>query len=142
MKQGNFDKADDDISHTCAYTLAKRTIAIGGVNRMLYVIAVRGTYGGEWYSNFDFAPSHTDNGAFAENFLFAAEDVLIGIKDYVDISENPFIVATDTAAARLAQISCHFCLTAFTEGHLFPDIRLRLRRHIVTALKKNIRIYL
>lgn len=94
VKQGNFDKADDDISHTCAYTLAKRTIAIGGVNRMLYVIAVRGTYGGEWYSNFDFAPSHTDNGAFAENFLFAAEDVLIGIKDYVDISENPFIVAT------------------------------------------------
>ena len=94
VKQGNFDKADDDISHTCAYTLAKRTIAIGGVNRMLYVIAVRGTYGGEWYSNFDFAPSHTDNGAFAENFLFAAEDVLIGIKDYIDISENPFIVAT------------------------------------------------
>lgn len=94
VKQGNFDKADDDISHTCAYTLAKRAIVIGGVNRMLYVVAVRGTYGGEWYSNFDFAPSHTDNGAFAENFLFAAEDVLIGIKDYIDISENPFIAAT------------------------------------------------
>lgn len=94
VKQSNFDKTADDVSHTCAYTLAKRVAVIGGTNRTLYVVAVRGTYGDEWYSNFDFAPSHTGNGAFAENFLFAAEDIFLGIKDLIDVSENPFIVAS------------------------------------------------
>ena len=86
VKQGNFDKADDDISHTCAYTLAKRTISIGGVNRMLYVIAVRGTYVGDLYSTFAFPPSHSDHGTFAENSLFAAVDLSFVTKEYVEIS--------------------------------------------------------
>lgn len=77
--RGNYDKPDSDVSHTCAWMLARREIIYNSAARMLYIIAIRGTNAGEWYSNFDFAPSHSDTTAFAENFLFAAEDVLMGV---------------------------------------------------------------
>ena len=77
--QVNYDKGDA-ISHTCAYTVGLKQVSFGGEERTLVLIAVRGTEGGEWYSNFDFAPSRSDEGQFAENFLFAAEDAFVGVQ--------------------------------------------------------------
>ena len=80
VAQHGYDKSAADPAHTCAWTLASRERIYGGAPRTLFAVVVRGTEGGEWYSNFDFAPSHSDDATFAENFLFAAEDVLAGIE--------------------------------------------------------------
>ena len=90
--QKNFDKAADDAAHTCAYSVGKREIERGGETRTLYVVIVRGTDAGEWYSNFDFAPSHSEDTLFAENFLFAAQDVFLGLQEVVT-EENPLFLA-------------------------------------------------
>ncbi len=90
--QKNFDKAADDPAHTCAYSVGKREIERGDETRTLYVVIMRGTDAGEWYSNFDFAPSHSDETLFAENFLFAAQDVFLGLQEVVT-EENPLFLA-------------------------------------------------
>ncbi|MBP5332144.1 MAG: hypothetical protein J6Y89_09865, partial [Lachnospiraceae bacterium] len=69
LLQANYDKSPSDPSHTCAFTLAKKKIFHNGTDRDLLVISIRGTESGEWFSNFDFAPSHSDDAIFAENFL-------------------------------------------------------------------------
>lgn len=89
LAQCNFDKAADAPDHTCAYTLGVRQTEAG---QKQYLIAVRGTNGGEWYSNFDFAPSQSGETAFAENFLFAAENVFAGVTGVIDFSEAPQIL--------------------------------------------------
>ncbi len=89
LAQKNFDKADDAPDHTCAYTVGVRRTESG---QKQYLIAVRGTSGGEWYSNFDFAPSQTEDTAFAENFLFTAEDVFTAVTQFIDFSEMPQIL--------------------------------------------------
>lgn len=76
----NYDKSVNDMSHTSAFTVAR-----GRYNgKNAYVIVVRGTSGGEWYSNFDFAPSHDNNTQFAENFYLAANDVFLSVKETFD----------------------------------------------------------
>ena len=92
LKQQNFDKDDADASHTCAWTLAKRELTYRGETRTLFAIAVRGTNAGEWYSNFDFAPSHDDNTMFAENFLACAQEVLQGVQEELQSAEDPLIL--------------------------------------------------
>lgn len=90
--QKNFDKAADDLSHTCAYSVGTKTVVRGQETRTLYAVVVRGTEAGEWYSNFDFAPSHSDGTLFAENFLFAAQDVFLGLQEAVT-GDAPLILA-------------------------------------------------
>ena len=89
--QVNYDKGDA-ISHTCAYTVGLKQVSFGGEERTLVLIAVRGTEGGEWYSNFDFAPSRSDEGQFAENFLFAAEDAFVGVQSVLASVREPLVL--------------------------------------------------
>ncbi|MCR5332108.1 MAG: lipase family protein [Lachnospiraceae bacterium] len=79
LLQANYDKDPADPSHTCAFTLAKKKVPYNGSERDLLLITVRGTESGEWFSNFDFAASHSDETAFAENFLQSAQDVYVRI---------------------------------------------------------------
>ena len=75
VKQGNYDKEKTDPSHTAAYTLGKGTILKDGEKRNVFLMIVRSTDYGEWYSNIDFAPSHSDLTLYAENFQAAAQDI-------------------------------------------------------------------
>ncbi len=92
LKQANYDKAPEDASHTCAWTLGKRSIPFRGRDRTLFIVAVRGTSGGEWISNFDFAPSHDDDTEYAENFLLCAQEVLEGIREELEREEEPLLL--------------------------------------------------
>ncbi len=100
VAQHGYDKSAADPAHTCAWTLASREIIYGGAPRTLFAVVVRGTEDGEWYSNFDFAPSHSDDATFAENFLFAAEDVLAGITE-------PLTLATQSGKAPIVLVCGH-----------------------------------
>lgn len=90
--QNGYGKEPDDLSHTCAYTIGKTEITLGGKKRTLFAVAIRGTEGGEWYSDIDFAPSHSDEAVFAENFLFAAEEVFSGISVAAKGVSDPVIL--------------------------------------------------
>ena len=79
LMQAGYDKDKSDPSHTCAFTLAKKNVNLNGKDRDLLLISIRGTDSGEWFSNFDFAASHSDDTSFAENFLQAAQDVYVRI---------------------------------------------------------------
>ena len=92
LKQMNYDKAPEDVSHTCAWTLGKRSVVFRGRDRTLFIVAIRGTSGGEWISNFDFAPSHDDDTEYAENFLFCAQEVLEGIREELKQEEEPLLL--------------------------------------------------
>ncbi len=92
LSQNNFDKPDDDPGHTCAYTVGRKAVEYNSAERTLVIIAIRGTNGGEWYSNFDFAESHNDDAVFAENFLFAAEDVLFGVQETIRSQRAPLVL--------------------------------------------------
>ena len=84
----NYDKSAADKSHTCAYTVAK-----GKYNgKSIYAIVIRGTEGGEWYSNLDFAPSHDNNTKFAENFYMAAHDIFLSVKELFDSDPDSYKV--------------------------------------------------
>lgn len=90
--QKGYDKDADDLSHTCAYTVGRSEITLGGKKRTLIAVAIRGSENGEWYSDIDFAPSHSDETAFAENFLFAAEEVFSGISGTIKAASDPVIL--------------------------------------------------
>ena len=92
LLQANFDKSDDDPSHNCAYTIGKKQVIYGGKSRTLLLVAIRGTNAGEWYSNFDFSPSHSDETTFAENFLFAAQDVFLGMQEILKGEDDPLVL--------------------------------------------------
>ena len=89
LLQKNFDKAADAPDHSCAFTVGLRRTAQG---RTQYLVALRGTNGGEWYSNFDFAPSQSGDTAFAENFLFAAQDAFLTLSQLIDFTAMPQIL--------------------------------------------------
>lgn len=99
----HFDKSPTDPSHTCAFTISQgdvfeevpiqtenltKTKTEGKYETALLVV-IRGTAGGEWYSNFDFCPSRNDSSPFAENFMFCAEDVFLSLKEVISETENP-----------------------------------------------------
>ena len=105
VAQNNFDKPDDDPSHTCAYTIARKTVLYRGAPRTLLLTAIRGTNGGEWYSNFDVSPSVRDESPFAENFLFAAEDVLRTLNGLAEGENEPlFLICGHSRGAACANL--------------------------------------
>ncbi|MBR5733230.1 MAG: lipase family protein [Lachnospiraceae bacterium] len=77
LLQSGYDKAADDVSHTCAFSVGRKDIVYRGESRELLVVAIRGTSGSEWFSNFDYADSHSEDSVFAENFLQAAQTINI-----------------------------------------------------------------
>ncbi len=83
LVQKNYDKSKTDSSHTSPYSLGAGTIKVGGVKKTVYVITIAPTNNAEWVSNFDFAPSHSDDVLFAENFYQAALDAYNNTKNYV-----------------------------------------------------------
>ena len=78
--QYHYDKPDEDQSHTCAYTIGRRTVEREGKTESLVIMAVRGTNAGEWYSNFDVAPSRDYSEVYAENFLLCAKEALSALQ--------------------------------------------------------------
>lgn len=92
LLQRYYDKPLDEVSHTAAFTIGKAEAEVGGVKREICIIAVRGTNGAEWYSNFDFAPSESNETLFAENFLFAAQDIYLAAAPEIAKMDNPIIL--------------------------------------------------
>lgn len=92
IAQNNYDKASDDPAHTCAYTVGTQDIVHDGTIRTLVLCTIRGTSAGEWYSNFDFAPSHSGDTDYAENFLFTASDVFIELSAILDSYDHPLVL--------------------------------------------------
>lgn len=87
LLQMNYDKASSDISHTSAYTVARKKIEYKGEERTLIYIAIRGTNSGEWFSNFNFAPLRSDDLRFTECFLYSAESIAFSLLPI--LNENP-----------------------------------------------------
>ena len=105
LAQRNFDKPDDSPAHTCACTIARRPIVYGGEMRTLLLVAVRGTNGGEWYSNFDVVPSEDENALYAENFRLCAEDVFTVLREFADGEEDPlFLLCGHSRGAACANL--------------------------------------
>lgn len=94
LLQKHYDKAADDASHTSAYTVAQKEVIYKGENRPLIAVVIRGTSGGEWFSNFNFAPSQDNDTYYAENFLYAAQDILLGMQDVLSGQQRPLIWVT------------------------------------------------
>lgn len=91
LDQVHFDKDLRDPAHTCAFTIGKGNVMKGLIPKKALLISIRGTNGGEWFSNFDFCSSHNENALFAENFLFAAQDAFQTLKPYID-AEAPSVI--------------------------------------------------
>lgn len=91
---GNYDKPDDDKSHTSAYSVGKKTMTVNGAERTVLLVAIRGTNAGEWYSNMDFAPSQDNDTAYAENFYMAAQDIYDGLKTVLAEETDPIILVS------------------------------------------------
>ena len=104
IKQENYDKDEDDPSHTSAYTIAKGNVLIENSLKNAYVITVRGTDSGEWYSNFDFAPSKTDDSDFSENFLMASSEIFLSAMDVIDEDDPLVIVCGHSRGAACANL--------------------------------------
>ncbi|MBQ7604097.1 MAG: hypothetical protein IJU75_04005 [Clostridia bacterium] len=90
--QKYYDKPATDVSHTAAYTAGVGFAEWHGTVRPVVLIAVRGTVAGEWYSNFDVIPSRNPAAVYSENFLSAAEDILLGTQKTLSEFANPVIV--------------------------------------------------
>lgn len=120
LAQEHFDKDDLSAEHTCAYTIAKKDVIYRGGTRTLLIAAIRGTNGGEWYSNFDFAPSGTDDAVFSENFLFAAEDVFLNLSKIAENEENPlFLICGHSRGAACANLLGVLINTVYGEENTF-----------------------
>ena len=84
----HYNKQKSDRSHNSAFTVGKLSF----VGKNYYAVTIRGTSGGEWYSNFDFAPSHSNDTQYAENFMLAAQDVYLSIKSLLDADKNAVVI--------------------------------------------------
>ncbi len=100
LLQKHFDKEAADPSHTCAYTVAR---APGQDGQGVYLVLVRGTVGGEWYSNFDIAPGGGGS-PFAENFLFCAEEVFLDLLSLVGEERPAVLVCGHSRGAACANL--------------------------------------
>ncbi len=89
--RAHYDKQAEDPAHTCAFMLGKRSMPEG---RTVYLLLIRGTWAGEWYSNFDVAPSGNGETRWAENFLGCAEDVLLRIRETLEADPEAVWVVT------------------------------------------------
>ena len=105
LVQRNYDKEPQAADHTCAYTLARKTVLYHGEARTLLLAAIRGTNGGEWYSNFDPIPSRQADAVFSENFLFAAEDVFLTLHELAEAEDSPlFLLCGHSRGAACANL--------------------------------------
>lgn len=77
LLQDGYDKSDESEQHTCAFTVARKTVEYGGELKPLLLIAIRGTNAGEWFSNFNFADSESNSAEYAENFLEASQSIYL-----------------------------------------------------------------
>ena len=78
VSQKNYNKEYNDDSHTCAYTVGKKTVEYRGQERPLLIVAIRGTNGAEWFSNFDYSESQDDDTTvYADNFLACAQAISV-----------------------------------------------------------------
>jgi len=116
--QKHFEKPSDDASHNCAFTVCKGSVLRGSRESSAILVVIRGTFDGEWYSNFDFCPSHEQPPLFAENFLFCAEDVFLSIRDLIDESD-PETVYILTGISRGA--ACSNLLGLILNDYLSPE---------------------
>lgn len=78
--------------HTSAFFAAERDIEYEGETRSVLLIVIFGTNGNEWYSNFDFAPSHDNATLYAECFDMAADDIVEKLSGV--LSDDKLIVVT------------------------------------------------
>lgn len=93
LKQKNYENSSNQIKHSAAYSLSKGSIQIEEKKSSAYILIVRGTDGNEWYSNFDFAPSASDDTHFAANFLFCAEEIFLDLKNIITDKNAKIILA-------------------------------------------------
>lgn len=104
LTQKNFDKDDASPAHTCAFTVARKTVPYGGAPRTLLLTAIRGTNAGEWYSNFDVLPSD-EQSPYAGNFLLCAEDVMTTLREYAEAETAPlFLLCGHSRGAACANL--------------------------------------
>lgn len=85
----------DTSSHKAAYTMAKKKIG----EKTITAVAVRGTSGSEWYSNFEIykdkdTPSDTHYG-----FSRAADGIYTAIKEYADADDELWLCGHSRGAA-------------------------------------------
>ena len=108
LKQENYDKESADPSHTSAYTLAEGTALIGERESRLLVLCVRGTNGGEWFSNIDVAPSQNEETKFAENFFLAAQQIFAATLELVRAQDCPVLVCGHSRGGACADLLAYF----------------------------------
>ena len=108
LKQENYDKESTDASHTSAYTLAKGTASVCGRESRLLVLSVRGTNGGEWFSNIDVAPSQNEETKFAENFFLAAQQIFAATLELVRTQDCPVLVCGHSRGGACADLLAYF----------------------------------
>ncbi|MCQ2432779.1 MAG: lipase family protein [Clostridia bacterium] len=102
----NLDKDDQDPAQSCAYTIDRSARPVNGTMRNVILVSIRGTSGGEWYANFDFAPSHDADCVFAEDSLLAAEDVLGGLLTVAEQVPDPvFLVCGFSRGAACSNLT-------------------------------------
>ena len=95
VAQKYYDKDTDEVTHSSAFTLGRGKATVGGVSKETFLLVIRGTNGSEWYSNFDFAPSKSNDASFSENFLFSAQDIFLSAYELIKKQEttaNPIIL--------------------------------------------------
>lgn len=94
LHQMYYDKPVTDLSDTCAYTIAKKQITVGGEKRVLLFVSVRGTGAGEWYSNFDIASPEDTSPLYAKGFYLSAVDVMENFAPLYESEGEPLTLVT------------------------------------------------
>ena len=91
----HYDKAIDSTEHTCAFMFAKKNVMYHGEERPAFLVVIRGTSGGEWYSNFDFASADDFDNPYTVNFKACAQDILDSVyEDYIAAETEPLVFVT------------------------------------------------
>lgn len=105
LSQKNYDKDNADPSHTSAYTVAKGRAEIGGEMKDLLIVAIRGTNAGEWYSNFNFSNSGSDDTVYSENFLESAGLISLELLPiFIENPDTPILVCGHSRGAAVANL--------------------------------------
>lgn len=92
--QRHYDKTADDLSDTCAYTVAKKTMTVSGAEQTLLLLTIRGTGAGEWRSNFDIAAPDDTAPEFAKGFYLSAVEALANFAPIYEAEGRPYTVVT------------------------------------------------
>ena len=108
LQQGNYEKDAADPGHTAAYTLAKGRAMCGQRQTDLLVLSIRGTNGGEWFSNIDVAPSQSEKTKFAENFLLAAQQIFAATFDLIRAQNCPVLICGHSRGGACANLLAYF----------------------------------